>query len=80
MWERLREDIDCVFDRDPAARTRFEVITTYPGLHAVLAHRASHWLACNGLPWLGRILSNIARLFTGIEIHPGAKIGRRFFI
>lgn len=80
MWERLREDINCVFDRDPAARTRFEVITTYPGLHAVLAHRGSHWLALNGMPWLGRILSNIARWFTGIEIHPGAKIGRRFFI
>ncbi len=80
MWERLREDIDCVFDRDPAARTRFEIITTYPGLHAVLIHRVSHFLARNGLPWLGRILSNIARWFTGIEIHPGARIGRRFFI
>jgi len=80
MWERLREDIDCVFDRDPAARTRFEVITTYPGLHAVLAHRMSHCLARNGLPWLARILSNFARWITGIEIHPGARIGRRFFI
>ena len=80
MWERLREDLDCVFDRDPAARTRFEVITTYPGFHAVLVHRVSHSLARNGLPWLARVLSNIARLFTGIEIHPGAKIGRRFFI
>ena len=80
MWERLREDLDCVFDRDPAARTRFEVITTYPGFHAVLAHRISHSLANNGLPWLARVVSNIARLFTGIEIHPGAKIGRRFFI
>jgi serine O-acetyltransferase len=80
MWERLREDLDCVFDRDPAARTRFEVITTYPGFHAVLAHRISHSLANNGLPWLARVISNIARLFTGIEIHPGARIGRRFFI
>jgi serine O-acetyltransferase len=80
MWERLREDLDCVFDRDPAARTRFEVITTYPGFHAVLAHRISHSLARNGLPWVARVISNIARLFTGIEIHPGAKIGRRFFI
>lgn len=80
MWERLREDLDCVFERDPAARTRFEVVTTYPGFHAVLAHRISHSLANNGLPWLARIISNIARLFTGIEIHPGAKIGRRFFI
>ncbi len=80
MWERLREDLDCVFDRDPAARTRFEVITTYPGFHAVLAHRLSHALSRNGLPWLARIISNIARGFTGIEIHPGAVIGRRFFI
>jgi serine O-acetyltransferase len=80
MWERLREDLDCVFDRDPAARTRFEVITTYPGFHAVLMHRLSHVLWRNGLHWLARVLSNIARWFTGIEIHPGAKIGRRFFI
>jgi serine O-acetyltransferase len=80
MWERLREDLDCVFDRDPAARTRFEVVTTYPGFHAVMMHRISHTLFNNGLPWLARVLSNIARWFTGIEIHPGAKIGRRFFI
>jgi serine O-acetyltransferase len=80
MWERLREDLDCIFDRDPAARTRFEVVTTYPGFHAVLLHRISHKLFRNGLPWLARILSNIARLLTGIEIHPGAKIGSRFFI
>ena len=80
MWERLREDLGCVFDRDPAARTRFEVITTYPGFHAVLMHRLTHGLWNNGLPWLARVLSNVARLFTGIEIHPGATIGRRFFI
>ncbi len=80
MWERIREDLNCVFDRDPAARTRFEVITAYPGFHAVLMHRASHVLWRNGLLWLARILSNIARWFTGIEIHPGARIGRRFFI
>jgi serine O-acetyltransferase len=80
MWERIREDLDCVFDRDPAARTRFEVITTYPGFHAVLVHRASHVLWRNGLMWLARVLSNVARWFTGIEIHPGATIGRRFFI
>jgi len=80
MWERLREDIDCVFDRDPAARTRFEVLTTYPGIHAVLLHRAAHALARNGLPWLARVISNLARWYTGIEIHPGARIGRRFFI
>jgi len=80
MFERLREDIRCVFERDPAARTSFEVFTTYPGFHAVLMHRASHALWHAGFKWLARFLSNIARLFTGIEIHPGAQIGRRFFI
>ena len=80
MWDRLREDISCVFERDPAARTRFEVLTTYPGIHALLLHRVSHALSRNGLPWLARILANIARWYTGIEIHPGARIGRRFFI
>jgi serine O-acetyltransferase len=80
MFERLREDVRCVFDRDPAARTTFEILTTYPGLHAVLMHRLSHRLWNAGLKWLGRLLSNVARLFTGIEIHPGARIGRRFFI
>ncbi len=80
MLQRLREDIHCVFDRDPAARNSFEILTTYPGLHAVLAHRIAHrmWLA--RLHWLARLLSNVARLFTGIEIHPGAEIGRRLFI
>jgi serine O-acetyltransferase len=80
MFERIKEDIQCVFERDPAARTAFEVLTTYPGLHAVLLHRVSHWLWHMKLKWLARALSNIARLFTGIEIHPGATIGRRFFI
>ncbi len=80
MWARLREDIQAVFDRDPAARTTFEVLTTYPGIHAILMHRLSHRLWLAGLPWLARVLSNMARLFTGIEIHPGARIGRRFFI
>ena len=80
MWDRLREDLNCVFDRDPVARTRFEVITTYPGFHAVLMHRLTHALWNNGLPWLARVLSNVARWLTGIEIHPGANIGRRFFI
>ncbi len=80
MWERLREDLNCVFDRDPAARTGFEIITTYPGFHAVMMHRFTHILWNNGLPWLARVLSNVARWFTGIEIHPGATIGRRFFI
>lgn len=80
MFERIREDIYCIFDRDPAARNVFEIITTYPGLHAVLFHRGSHWLWQHGFKWLARVLSNVARLFTGIEIHPGATIGRRFFI
>jgi serine O-acetyltransferase len=80
MFERIKEDIQCVFERDPAARTAFEVLTTYPGLHAVLLHRLSHRLWRMNLKWLARVLSNIARLLTGIEIHPGATIGRRFFI
>ncbi len=80
MFQRLREDIDCVFERDPAARNAFEVFTTYPGLHAVLMHRISHRLWTRGFKWLARMLSNVARLLTGIEIHPGAQIGRRFFI
>ncbi len=80
MFDRIREDIRCTFERDPAARTAFEVITTYPGLHAVMAHRVSHVLWNNHLKWLARFLSTLARFFTGIEIHPAARIGRRFFI
>jgi serine O-acetyltransferase len=80
MFERIKEDIQCVFERDPAARTAFEILTTYPGIHAVLFHRLSHRLWNMGLKWPARVLSNVARLFTGIEIHPGATIGRRFFI
>jgi serine O-acetyltransferase len=80
MFDRIREDIQCVFDRDPAARNRFEVLTTYPGLHAVLFHRMNHWLWQHGMKWLARWLSALARWLTGIEIHPAASIGRRFFI
>ncbi|VAX10663.1 Serine acetyltransferase [hydrothermal vent metagenome] len=80
MFSRIREDIGCVFTRDPAARNAFEVITTYPGIHAVLIHRVSHWLWQHRLCWVARVLSNLARWVTGIEIHPGANIGRRFFI
>jgi serine O-acetyltransferase len=80
MFNRIREDIRCVFDRDPAARNTFDVLTTYPGIHAVMIHRLSHWLWMHGLKWLARVFSNIARWYTGIEIHPGAVIGRRFFI
>jgi len=80
MFERLKEDIDCVFERDPAARNTFEILTTYPGLHAMLIHRLSHWLWHLGLLWLARVISTFGRWITGIEIHPGATIGRRFFI
>ncbi|MGR9092459.1 MAG: serine O-acetyltransferase [Gammaproteobacteria bacterium] len=80
MFERLKEDIDCVFERDPAARTTLEVLTAYPGLHAVLVHRVSHYLWMHNLKWLARMTSHIGRFLTGIEIHPGATIGRRFFI
>lgn len=80
MFRHLREDIGVVFDRDPAARTFFEVLTTYPGVHAVLWHRFSHRLWNWNLKWLARFSSALARWFTGIEIHPGARIGRRVFI
>ncbi len=80
MFERVREDVRCVFDRDPAARHSFEVVTTYPGVHALLFHRLTHWLWLRRLRWLSRFISVIARWVTGIEIHPGAVIGRRFFI
>lgn len=80
MFKRLYEDIRCVFDRDPAARNSFEVLTAYPGVHALLWHRVSHLLWRLHLKWVARMLSQTSRLLTGIEIHPGAKIGRRFFI
>jgi len=80
MFARIREDINCVFDRDPAARNAFEILTTYPGLHAVLFHRFTHWLWNIGLCWVARLISTLARWLTGIEIHPGATIGSRFFI
>ncbi len=80
MFDRLREDIAGVFDRDPAARTTWEVLTCYPGLHAVYIHRLAHWFWSRGLRWLGRATSHFGRTVTGIEIHPGATIGRRLFI
>ncbi|MEW5756053.1 MAG: serine O-acetyltransferase [Pseudomonadota bacterium] len=80
MFKRLREDIQCVFERDPAARNVFEVLTTYPGFHALQMHRLAHGLWKRGFKWLARFISTIARWLTGVEIHPGAKIGRRFFI
>ncbi|MDU8430127.1 serine O-acetyltransferase [Pseudomonas syringae] len=80
MFERLREDIQSVFHRDPAARNAFEVLTCYPGMHAIWLHRFAHVLWRNGWKWLARVVSNFGRWMTGIEIHPGARIGRRFFI
>ena len=80
MFLRLREDINSVFDRDPAARNFLEVLTNYPGLHALLIHRLSHRLWRLNLKWLARSLSTFSRWLTGVEIHPGATIGRRFFI
>ena len=80
MFERIREDVRSVFDRDPAARTTIEVLLTYPGLHAIWFHRLSHGLWKRGLRFPARWLSTLARWLTGIEIHPGARIGRRFFI
>lgn len=80
MFKRLKQDIDCVFDRDPAARNAFEVLTAYPGLKAIRMHRRNHTLWRAGWKWLARKRSNRARRITGIEIHPGATIGERFFI
>jgi serine O-acetyltransferase len=80
MFRRIREDIQCVFERDPAARSVWEVLTCYPGFHALQLHRVSHGLWKMGLRWLARFASHIARFLTGVEIHPGATIGRRVFI
>jgi len=80
MLTRLREDIATVFQKDPAARSTFEVLTCYPGLHAIWLHRLAHWLWRHGCHYLGRLISHWTRFLTGIEIHPGATIGRRFFI
>jgi serine O-acetyltransferase len=80
MFERMREDIQSVFSRDPAARNAFEVVTCYPGLHAIWLHRAAHGLWVRDWKWCARMVSNFNRWLTGIEIHPGAKVGRRFFI
>jgi serine O-acetyltransferase len=80
FFQSAREDIAAVFESDPAARSYFEVLVCYPGLHAVWAHRLSHWLWMHGMRFLARFTSQLARLLTGIEIHPGAEIGRRLFI
>ena len=75
----LRSDIQCILDHDPAAASPWEVISCYPGLHAVVLHRPAHWFWTHGFKWLGRFTSHIARFLTGIEIHPGATIGERVF-
>ncbi len=80
MFEHIKEDISIVFERDPAARTHWEILTTYPGVHALMMHRVSHALWNIQLYWLARFSSHIARWLTGIEIHPGATIGHRVFI
>lgn len=80
MWNTLKEDIQVVFHRDPAARNIWEVLLSYPGFHALFFYRIAHFLWLNGLKVLGRFISHVGRFLTGIEIHPGAKIGARFFI
>ena len=80
MFDRLRDDIASVFERDPAARTTWEVLTCYPGLHALYVHKLASWFWQHGLRWFGRFTSHVGRMLTGLEIHPGARIGRRVFI
>ena len=80
MFTALKEDLKVVFERDPAVRSVFEIIFCYPGFHALLFYRLSHWLWINNLKFLGRFVSHIGRFLTGIEIHPGATIGKGFFI
>ena len=80
MFSRIREDIRSIMRRDPAARNAWEVLTCYPGLHAIILHRCASWLWTHRMKWLGRFTSHLARILSGIEIHPGATIGRRVFI
>ena len=80
MWDNIKEDIQVIFQRDPAVRSRWEVALAYPGFHAILMHRVAQWLWRRGYTTLARFLSHVGRFLTGIEIHPGATIGRRFFI
>lgn len=80
MFSRINEDIRSIMERDPAARSRWEVLTCYPGLHAIVMHRWANAFWRHGFKWLGRFTSHVARGLTGIEIHPGATIGRRVFI
>lgn len=80
MFTKIRAEVDYIFKRDPAAHSIIEVLTCYPGFHAILIHRLSHYLWNLGFKWLGRFISHFSRWITGIEIHPAAKIGKRFFI
>ncbi|MDX2154576.1 MAG: serine O-acetyltransferase [Bryobacteraceae bacterium] len=80
MFRTIREQVETIFREDPAAKSVLEIVLCYPGFHAILAHRLAHRLYRAGIPLLPRFLSQISRFFTGIEIHPGARIGRRFFI
>jgi serine O-acetyltransferase len=80
MFRRIREDIASIFERDPAARNAWEVLTCYPGVHAIVVHRFAHWLWEHRVRWLGRFVSHLGRFLTGVEIHPGATLGRRLFI
>lgn len=80
LFSTWKEDVGCVFQRDPAARTRIEVLTTYPGVHAVLMHRLAHRLWCANWRYLARLIAYLMRLLTNVDIHPGAKIGSRLFI
>src|SRR6185295_2589000 len=80
MFSRISSDIQCILDRDPAARSKWEVLTCYPGLHALLLHRLAHRVWKADFRWLGRFVSQVSRWLTGIELHPGAKIGNHVFI
>lgn len=80
IFEEIKSDFNAVFERDPAARSALEVVFAYPGFHAISFHRIAHWFWNNNMKLLGRVLSHISRFLTGVEIHPGAKIGRGFFI
>jgi len=79
-WDRIKEDVQVVFDRDPAARSTLEIVLTYPGVHALFFYRVAHWLWTRDLKLIARLVANIGRFLTGVDIHPGANIGRRLFI
>jgi len=79
-WDRMKEDVQVVFDRDPAARSTLEIVLTYPGVHALFFYRVAHWLWTRDLKLIARLVANLGRFLTGVDIHPGANIGRRLFI